>query len=167
MGSLDGVYATQSAWRDGHEVVTLLFDPNEISYETLVQKAKQFKCTSRVFTHSNEHLEIAKKLVGSKAVMADDKSQRPRPASRSDQLYHLTHSPLKSLPLCRYQMMKLNAAIGTRRADDSLLSPGQIKLANAILDKSNASAISGFVSPSSDNELGAYTAKLKKALSIE
>jgi len=166
LGSLDGVYATNAAWRGGHEVVTLLYDPDEIKYETLVEKAKQFKCTSQVFTYSNEQLEIAKRLVGSKAIMAND-SQRPRSASKSDQLYHLSKSPLRSLPMCRYQMMKINAAISTRKLDDSLLSPRQVKLANAILDKSNANAISGLVSPSGDNDLGEYTAKLKKALAIE
>lgn len=165
MGSVDGVYATTAAWRDGHEVVSLMFDPEEVAYETLVQKAKQFKCTSRVFTHSAEHLKIAKKIVGSKAVMATD-SQRPRFAKSSDQKYYLANTPWKSLPLCSYQMTKLNSAIGSNQRFESLLSPRQKATASkiALKMKDDPSELRKLVSPADDNKLGAYAAKLEEVL---
>lgn len=165
MGSLDGVYATTAAWRDGLEVVSVLFDPKEIEYTTLVKEAKKFKCTDKVFAHSNQHLRIAKTLVGNKAVLADE-SQKPRFAKLSDQKYYLANSPLKSLPMCDYQITKINAAMGLKQRFDSVLSPRQIELAQKILEKtkSNPSALDKFISPIDDNKLGAYTAKLEKAL---
>lgn len=165
MGSLDGVYATAAKWRDGLEVVSVLYDPKEIEYQTLVNEAKKFKCTSRVFTYSEEQLKVAKEIVGSKAVMASDK-QRPRFASKSDQKYYLFHSPLRSLPMCDYQMTKVNSALGLRQPVESLLSPRQIVLANKILRKARTdqSALEGLESPIDGNKLGEYTVKLEKAL---
>ena len=167
MGSIDGVYATSAAWRGGHEVVRLLFDPDEISYRSLVEKAKKFRCTATVYAHSAEHLKIAKEIVGSKAEMAD-RSQRARPASAGDQLYHLAHSPLKAVPMCAYQRMKVNAAIGLKDFSSikSTLSPRQIELARLILAnvKPGQRSFENFVTPTNSNDLGAYTAKLRTAL---
>ena len=170
MGSLDGVYATSAAHRGGREVVSLLYDPSEISYETLVEKAKTFKCTSHVYAHSKEQLAIAKKIVGDKAEMAD-RSQHARDASAADQLYHLAHSPLRSLPMSAYQRMKINAAIGLNdfASHKSVLSPRQIELARLILKKVKPGerSFGNFVAPTNSNELGAYTAKLEAALAKE
>lgn len=165
MGSIDGVYASAAAWRGGHEVVSLLFDPQEVEYRTLVEKARQFKCTSQVYAYSKEQLATAKEIVGSKAVMADD-SQRPRFAKGSDQKYHLANSPLRALPMNSFQMMKMNSAIARKEAYGSLLSPRQKELINKMAAKlqSDRNALDGFVAPADDNELGAYTAKLEKAL---
>ena len=165
MGSIDGVYATTSAWRDNLEVVSLLYDPQEVDYGSLVEKARQFKCATKVFAHSDEQLAVAKKLVGDKAVMADD-SQKPRLAKGSDQKYYLANSPLRSLPMCGYQMTKLNAALGTKQPIESLLSPRQTKTLEKILQKtkSDKDALREFVSPVNDNKLGAYAAKLAEAL---
>ena len=168
MGSIDGVYATTAAWRDGLEVVSLLFDPEEVAYETIVEKAKQFKCTSRVFTHSKEHLQIARKAVGNKAVMAD-KSQKARFAKSSDQKYYLTNTPLRSLPMCAYQMTKINSAIKLNQPFESLLSPRQKDIASKIALKlrGEPKSLQKYVSPADDNQLGAYSAKLVEALALE
>ena len=165
MGSLDGVYATTAAWRDGREIVSLLFDPEEIDYKTLVKEAKNFKCTDKVFTHSQEHLKVANEIVGSRAVMATDE-QRARFAKDSDQKYYLANSPLRTLPMCGYQITKVNAAIGRNERFDTLLSPRQITLAKQILakQKTDKGALSGLNPPVEDDKLGAYTAKLEKAL---
>ena len=165
MGSLDGVYATSAAWRDGHEVVSLLFDPQEIEYQTLVEKAKQFKCTSKVFAYSAEQLKVAKKLVGDNAVLAD-KSQNPRMAKGSDQKYYLANSPLRSLPMCGYQMTKLNAALRLDLPVKPLLSPRQVETVTKITEKlkTDPNALHDFVSPIDDNQLGAYAAKLETVL---
>lgn len=166
MGSVDGVYATTAAWRDGLEVVSLLYDPDEVEYATLVEKAKGFKCTSRVFAHSQSQLAVAKRLVGEKAVMAKD-SQRPRYAKTSDQKYYLANSALRSLPMSGFQMMKLNSALGLKQPYESLLSPRQKELLQKIAGKlrTDRNALAKFVSPANDNELGPYAAKLEKALS--
>jgi hypothetical protein len=165
LGSIDGVYATTAAWRDGLEVVSLKFNPEEVAYETLVEKANQFKCTSRVFAHSERHLEVARKIVGNKAVMADE-SQKPRFAKSSDQKYYLANSPLRSLPLCSYQMTKLNSAIGSKQPFTSLLSPRQKALVAKIAAKlkDDPKALQKLVSPADDNKLGAYAAKLEEVL---
>ncbi len=165
MGSIDGVYATTSAWRDGLEVVNVLFDPQEVKYETLLNKARQFKCASKVFAHTKSQLNTAKEIVGSKAVMASD-SQNPRLAKSSDQKYYLANSPLRILPMCDLQVTKINAAIGLRQPFESLLSPRQSELLKKILAKQNADkgSLRSFTTPIDDNQLGAYAAKLADAL---
>jgi hypothetical protein len=165
LGSIDGVYATTAAWRDGLEVVSLLFDPNEVSYKTLVEKAKGFKCTSRVFAHTEEHLKIAKELVGDKAVMAD-KSQKPRFAKDSDQKYYLANSPWRLIPMCGYQMTKINSAIHMKQPIEPLLSPRQKETVDRVIQKlkTNKSELDGLFSPIDDNKLGAYAAKLEEVL---
>lgn len=165
MGSIEGVYATSAKWRGGFEVVSLLYDPEELDYSSLVEKAKQFKCTAKVFTYTEAQLETATELVGDKAVMAED-SQSPRFASDSDQKYYLANSPLRSLPMCDYQITKVNAALGMRQPYASLLSPRQRKLAAEILEtvKSDQNALAGYVTPIDANKLGAYAEKLEEAL---
>ncbi len=168
MGSIDGVYATTSAWRDNLEVVSVLFDPQEVDYGTLLEKAQGFKCATKVFAHTEDQLDAAKRLVGDKAVMAVD-SQKPRLAKESDQKYYLANSPLRSLPMCDYQITKLNSAVGLKQPLDSiesLLSPRQTALLKRILKKHNTDkdALRKFITPIDDNKLGAYSAKLAKAL---
>lgn len=165
MGSLDGVYATAAKWRDELEVVSVLYDPKEISYQTLLNEAKKFKCTDKVFTHTKQQLKIAKKLVGDKAAMVSD-SQKSRFAKKSDQKYYLSNSPLRSLPMCDYQVTKVNAALGLKQPIDALLSPRQKVLAVAITQKleSDQKALDGLVTPIDGNKLGQYAAKLEKAL---
>ena len=65
-----------------------------------------------------------------------------------------------------FQMMKMNSAIARKEAYGSLLSPRQKELINKMAAKlqSDRNALDGFVAPADDNELGAYTAKLEKAL---
>jgi hypothetical protein len=165
LGSIDGVYATTSAWRDGLEVVNILFDPHEVQYETLLNKAMQFKCASKVFAHTKSQLSTAKELVGNKAVMAKD-SQNPRLAKSSDQKYYLANSPLRILPMCDLQVTKINAAIGLKQPFENLLSPRQSELLKKILAKykSDKSSLKSFTTPINDNQLGAYAAKLADAL---
>jgi len=153
LGSLDGVYATAAKWRDGLEVVSVLYDPMEIGYQTLLKNAKRFKCTDKVFAHSKQQLNVAKRLVGDKAVMVSD-SQESRFAKKSDQKYYLANSPLRSLPMCDYQITKINAAIGMKKPFQEFLSPRQ----------SNQKALEGLVTPIDDNKLGQYAAKLEEAL---
>lgn len=165
MGSLDGVYATAAKWRDGLEVVSVLYDPKEINYQTLLNDAKKFKCTDKVFTYTKQQLKVAKKLVGNRAVMVSD-SQKPRYAKKSDQKYYLANSPLRSLPMCDYQVTKVNAALGLKKPIDALLSPRQKVLADQITQKlkSNQKALDGLITPIDGNKLGEYAAKLEEAL---
>lgn len=165
MGSLDGVYATAAKWRDGLEVVSVFYDPQEIKYQTLLDEAKKFKCTDKVFAHTKQQFNAAKKFVGDRAVMVSD-SQKPRFAKKSDQKYYLANSPLRSLPMCDYQITKINAALGLKKPIDALLSPRQKLLVTEIEEKLklDQKALDGLITPIDGNKLGQYTAKLKKAL---
>ena len=165
MGSIDGVYATTSAWRAGLEVVNVLFDPQEVQYETLLNKAKQFKCATKVFAHTSSQLSTAKELVGNKAVMVSD-SQNPRLAKSSDQKYYLANSPLRILPMCDLQVTKINAAVGLKQPYEKFLSPRQSELLKKILAKQKADkgSLKSFTTPIDDNQLGAYAAKLAEVL---
>lgn len=165
LGSIDGVYATFAGWRDGLEVVAVRYHPKEVEYSKLVREAKRFECASKVFAHTKQQLATAKSIVGAAAVMASD-DQKPRMAKESDQKYYLASSPLKSLPMCEFQITKLNAALRNRADIKPWLSPRQWALVQEIARtvKSNAQALDGFITPINDNALGAYAAKLDAAL---
>ena len=66
-----------------------------------------------------------------------------------------------------YQMTKVNSALGLKQPFASVLSPRQKELIVKIGSKLKAdrNSLSEFVSPTDDNKLGAYAAKLEKALS--
>lgn len=165
LGRINGVSNTRSAWVDRLEVVEVEYDPERVSYEKLVTTAQSMECASKVFAHSDQQLEIAKKLVGEKAVMAPEKS---RAAKLSDQKYYLRNTPaVRNLPLTKLQSTKINARLGRRANFDDLLSPRQKVLLEKIADKlqgADAKRLDSFIFPEEDSQLAEYETSLLKVL---
>jgi hypothetical protein len=128
LGSVPGVLDTRAVWVDGMEGVDVAFDTRAVSFRPLVEQAKSLGCTTRVFARNDEQIQIARELVGDRAVwVAEDFA--PRPAGDAEQKYYLRHSPYANLPLSGLQAVRMNSLLGsgsaTAAAIDGLLSPRQ------------------------------------------
>ena len=71
MGSIDGVFSTESGWRGRDEVVVVEFDPTVAKYDTLLTAAQKFDCAKKVFTHHPSHQKAAAAKIGKRAVPVD------------------------------------------------------------------------------------------------
>jgi hypothetical protein len=165
LGAIEGVYSTRSGWKGDLEVVTLQYDPSLVEYKRLVEIAQSFDCASKVFTHSDEQLAIAQKIVGEDAVaLKSDESVRN--AKASDQKYFLLQSPLRHLPLIEVQATKINAALQSKQACDVWLSPRQKKWLKRIIaaTEQDKNALDGFQYPPRLSGLAKYTAELTAKL---
>lgn len=61
-----------------------------------------------------------------------------RDAKASDQLYYLSKSSLRWLPLTSVQKVRVNAALGSKKDPTRFLSPGQRQLAKQLAAKGPA-----------------------------
>jgi hypothetical protein len=159
LGQIDGVLSTRAGWRDNLEVVQLTYVPEFVDYESLVTAAQSFNCASQVFAHTDDQLNIANKLVGNRAVKA---SSPYRDAKPSDQKYYLAQSIYRHLPLTEIQATKINALVKQNKTADSLLSPRQLALLQAIttVSKNDNQALREFVFPEDQNQLASYQQRL-------
>jgi len=114
LGSIDGVITTRAALLGGQEVVELTFDPDQVSYETLLKAARTRRCATMIFARSQAQFDEASRISPSDTQRTDEVS---REASLSDQHYYLGHSSLRFLPLTPAQATKINAALGTETRD--------------------------------------------------
>lgn len=165
LGSIKGVNSTRSAWRDGLEVVDVLYDPAILDYSDLVDSAHKLECASRVFAHSNEQLAVAKQKVGSQAVLADSK-QATRDAKESDQKYYLRQTPLIHLPMTEFQATKINGALKNRQPIEPMLSGRQRELLSKIVaaKKSKPNAFAGMAYPTQPTKLANYWKQVEQQL---
>jgi len=165
LGSINGVYSTRSGWKDSLEVVTVQYDPEKVDYSKLVKTAKSFECASKVYAHTSEQLEVAKRIVGDQAVALQDASS-VKDAKSSDQKYYLIQTPLKHLPLTETQATKINAALKARQAFKNWLSPEQVTLLRRVVSavEKDEEALAEFQCPRKMSELAEYTARLEQAL---
>jgi len=104
LGGLDGVLFTESGFSQGHEIVTVTYDPKLIKKEELDAHAEKGSCTA----------------------MDSNKSR----TSEKDVNYQLKNSPYKYLPLSKLQRTKINVALGTGKNPDQFLSPSQLAWLN-------------------------------------
>ncbi len=162
LGGLEGVLATRIGELDRKEVVEVTFDPERLSFQTLVEKAIRFDCTHKVFARTEEHLKIAKRLVAEKAALSKDEID-----AKTQQQYHLFHYPrYYFLPLTSAQASKANAMIAEKLSPDGLLSPLQLELVER-LKKATESQLKelGKLKPDrTPTGVIGYWAKLEEAL---
>ena len=104
LGGVPGVRGTRAVYAHGHEAVEATYDPARVAPEALVRGAAGTR------------------------VSADGATLAPE----SDQLRHLHFSPLRWLPLTPLQATRVNAALAAHASPDSLLSPRQARLRDAI-----------------------------------
>lgn len=168
LGGLEGVKHTQAAWLHGKEVVEVVYDPQIVTYQKLLQTARQLKCASTVFARTKQQLTIAKPIVGDAAEFTTDAS---RPAKESDQHFYLRRTILNYLPLTPMQATKINSALLRKKNIDSLLSPRQTQLLQKLKtlqtstkpknERGTNRKLANLKRPTSVNELAAYEQKLK------
>lgn len=165
LGAIPGVQNTLSAWVGPLEVVELIYDPSQVEYAHLLETAQSFDCASKVYAHSDEQMEIAKRVVGDKAEQAPKKS---RTAKLSDQKYYLRNTPgVRSLPLTKTQSTKVNAALMKKEDFRELLSPRQLAMLTEIegyLAPESTKSMESFVFPEDDSRLAEYSLRLSEHL---
>jgi hypothetical protein len=107
----------------GEEVVEVSFDPNVISYDTLVETADKMRCNRKIFTRDEGQQESAQRVVGDRAV------QSGNPVVQDTQpKYHLLHTRLRHVPLTGLQASRVNSAIWAHHDPDYFLSPRQAEI---------------------------------------
>lgn len=159
LGGLDGVVATRVGYLDGNEALEVLYLPDVISYETLVDRAAGMNVASIAFAADEHQLAAARRRLGERARRTDD---RARDAGDTDRKYHLQRSPLRWLPLTPAQAARINADLAAGHDGRRWLSPRQIELAGRIEAETqrNSRALTGLAPPASMAEFPAYEEQL-------
>ncbi len=134
LGVLNGVVSTRPGFVAGKEVVEVEFDPTLIDFKTLLASAMKRKCASTAFTRSDAQQKQAGEKLGGAAVRSDE-SMRPDDEPK----YYLSKSEYRFVPMTDAQASRVNAAIHNGSDPKALLSPGQIRLLDAIRQKSDSS----------------------------
>lgn len=169
LGALDGVIATRSAWVGEKEVVQLVYDPQTIDYETLVESALKMECASTVYTHNDEQNRKALSIVDEKTVEAITDDGQIRDAKSSDQKYSLANSNHRFLPLNEIQAVKVNAILASenRKGLSDWISPRQQVLMKRIDEilKRDPESLNQLVRPENEEALAQYATTLESALS--
>jgi hypothetical protein len=160
---LNGVVHTRSAWIDAHEVVVVSYRPELLPYGDLVAAAMEHGCASRAWTTTDAQLAIARELLGSSAQRLAGK---PRDAKESDQLFYLSKSPCRYLPLTPLQARRVNGALFQRAEISPWLSPRQEQLRSKVesLLQKRPKALEGLERPAQMDGLADHASKLASRL---
>jgi len=159
LGRIEGVVSAQAGWKDRLEIVEVVYDPEIVDYEALVESAQSMECASVVFAHDAEQMVTAEEMAGDRARELGDAAVLIS-NDEGDQFYQLHRTPMIHLPLTLSQATKLNASPRDREA---VLSPRQLVLLQRISAArlaGNAEALDAMVFPADSDELAAYEAEL-------
>lgn len=169
LGALNGVIATRSAWVGEKEVVHLVYDPQTIDYETLVESALNMECASTVYAHNDEQNRKALSIVDEKIVEAITDDGQIRDAKSSDQKYSLANSNHRFLPLTETQAVKVNAILASENQSglSDWISPRQQTLPKRIEDimDRDPDSLHQLARPENENALVQYATELESVLS--
>ena len=127
LGNLDGVIETQPGFMNNREVVEVEFDPNKISYETLLKKANKSGCASHVFADDDKQLKASKLIVGKTGSSEKGDFRLDR-----EPKYYLSKTVYQYVPMTQLQSARANSLIGNAELPDEVLSPRQIALVKSI-----------------------------------
>ena len=127
LGKLDGVVETQPGFMNGREVVEVEYDPNKISFESLLQKANKTGCASHVFASDEDQLETSEQLIGSSSSSLKTSFRIDR-----EPKYFLSKSIYQFIPMTQLQAARANSMVGSGQLPNKVLSPRQIALAKVI-----------------------------------
>ena len=123
LGNIDGVLSTKPGFMGGREVVEVNYNPSEITYKELLNKAKKKSVASHVFTINSKQKQIAEELVGSRSV-SDAGSFRPD----GEPKYYMSKTNYRYLPMTKLQSSLVNSALGDRQSPKKYLSLRQLQL---------------------------------------
>ena len=146
----------------------MTYDPQMISYESLLKHAEEMECTSAVYTHDEDQNQIAKSA-GIGEVVAWDDSLETRQVKKAEQKYYLRNTMLGHLPLTELQAMKMNAVLGGKldgKQVKDYLSPRQTELLARIRNaiEQDEAALANFGFPEDQANLISYHRELVKKL---
>ena len=151
-------------------MVHVTYDPAVIDYQRLLAGARRMRCTSAVYTYSDEQLKIADQA-GVSNVIEWKSSLRTQQVRKSEQKYYLRNTALAYLPLNEWQAVKLNVLASSRFSDGQskaakLLSSRQIELMGRISSaiSENRSSLTGLGFPEDQRNLAAYNEALLNRL---
>ena len=134
LGNVPGVVSTMSGFVGKDEVVEVLFDPKDVSFDSLYRKASSMKCADKVYARTDEQLTTARGKLGDKAIRTDEATRPDK-----DPKYYLAQTPYRHVPMTELQAMRVNAAIPEKKDPKRFLSPGQLRLLSSI-EKSPSAA---------------------------
>jgi len=128
LGALAGVVQTRPGFIGEVEVVDLEFDPRTISYEKLLDKAREMDCATRIFARSAAQLAAAQRAAGrlklpEDVVVRSDAEVRPD----SQPKYYLSQVSLRYIPMTETQASRVNAALSRGESPTNLLSKRQVE----------------------------------------
>lgn len=123
LGRIEGVISTNPGFMKGHEVVEVEYNPDLISYNDLVNRAKHDQVADHVFVNDGNQKNVAEKAVG-KSSLSDVSNFRPD----HDPKHYLSQTIYRYVPMTSLQASRANAAIGSGSSPDDYLSPRQLEL---------------------------------------
>ena len=109
LAPINGVKSTKPGFMGGREVVEVKFNPDIISYNDLLSKAKSNNVASHVYSVNAKQVEAANKIVGSKDVSP---AANFRPDSRPK--YYMSGTLYKYVPMLRLQGSMLHSEVCSR-----------------------------------------------------
>lgn len=130
IASINGVLETQAGFMGGREVVKVLFDPEQLSYESLVKQAQSQSCASHVYSDNLIQQLTAEKI-------SDSVSEKKTWRQDKETKYYLYKSSYKYIPMTRVQATQANRLIGTGQSPNTVLSPRQLALLKYIQQNPN------------------------------
>lgn len=130
LGGIEGVVATRSGFMHGSEVVEVQYDGARLSYSGLLRQAKSLRCADRVFPLNAAQTRTAERILGSQRVAT---IERFRPDGNIK--YYLSQTPYRSVPMSDYQQVLVNRALFGGKDPRALLSPRQLRMAEAIMTR--------------------------------
>lgn len=124
LGQIPGVVSTEAGWLEGREVTRVLYQPEVITFPSLVNAAAQVECANKVYTSSKDQRDSLKKT----RLEIGELSEAYRPAPLHDQKRQLQDTPYAGLDLTPMQATKVNAwaRVDPQRAME-WLSPRQLE----------------------------------------
>lgn len=106
LGGIEGVVRTEAGWLEGREVTRVTYDPNVISFASLVKQAQRHECGNKVYASTDAEIATAKEIG---RVTVGRPGSGFRPADSSDQKKQLQGTAFANLPLSPMQATKVNA----------------------------------------------------------
>jgi hypothetical protein len=129
LGQIPGLLGSRVGFLDGHEVVEIEYDPNELPYATLLQEADKRGCANSVFVQDTKEERIARSIFGNQVQRGQSVF---RLAPQPDQKHALQYTDLKSVELTPRQALLSNAMVAAGTSPQALLSPRQQALAGFV-----------------------------------
>jgi len=133
LGQLDGVVETQPGFMKNREVVEVEYDPNKISFETLLKQANKLGCASHVFVEDEDQLDITVKMVGKSSG-----SEKGDFRMDSEPKFYLSKTVYQYVPMTQLQATRANSLVGNGALPNEVLSPRQIALVKSIQSNKKA-----------------------------